>query len=78
MFEPVETTGDATTTSSPSTSQGPRTLSFGVRGGWTMGFRMSGVRVPFDPETPPEHQHLAEATLAEMMRRGGGGGDGEG
>lgn len=65
-----ESSSETSTTSSPSPSSGPRALTLGVSGGWQMSFRFSGVRVPYDPEAEPEHQHLREMTLDSMLRQG--------
>ena len=61
MFEPGRESSEessTTSTSSPPTSQGPRILTLGVKGGWQMGFHFSGVAVPADLEVEPEQQML--------------------
>ena len=67
MFGPGRESSEESSTER--SSSGPRTLSFAVRGGWSMDFHFSGVAVPVDFDQEPEHQHLREKTLAEMMRR---------
>jgi len=58
------------TRAEPADDQQPavrKVFSFGVRGGWSMEFVTSGVRVPFDPEAT-EAPPLVELTLGDVLR----------
>jgi hypothetical protein len=76
LFSPKQETSSVETTSPPLPS-GPRVLNLSVKGGWSMSFKFTGTRVHFDSDNEPEHQHLRERTLAEVLRRGRRGDGGE-
>lgn len=58
----------------PTPPMRPRTLTLGVKGGWSMDFVTSGVPVPFDPEAqepPPLEALTLDAMLAPSDKPAG-------